>query len=68
MTLVEGIACECFPVAPDLVENLWVVAVLLSAFNELGLHGVNDVLFLLTHGLSQGVAFTSGEVGQQTAQ
>ena len=39
-----------------------------TALNELRLHGVNDILFLLTHRLTQGVALTTGEVGQQSRQ
>ena len=40
------------------------MAVLLSAFDKLRLHCVNDSLLLLTHCLTQGIRFASGEVGK----
>ena len=64
VALVEGVGGELLPVAPYLFEHLRVVAVGLSALDELRLHGVHDVLLLLSHGLAQGVALASGEVGQ----
>ena len=64
VALVEGVGSKLLPVAPNLVEYLGVVPVLLSALDELGLHLVYDVLLLLTHGLTQGVRLTTGEVGQ----
>ena len=66
MRLVEGIGSKRLPVTPYLLQHLGVVAVLLTALNELGLHGVNDVFLFLTHRLTQGVALASGKVGQQT--
>ena len=64
MRLVECVRCELLPVCPYLFEYLRVVAVLLSAFDELRLHRVNNSLLLLTHCLTQGVRFASGEVGK----
>ena len=40
------------------------MAVFLSAFDELRFHRVNDSLLLLTHCLTQGIRFASGEVGK----
>ena len=68
MRLVECIGGEGFPVAPDLLQHLRVIAILLSSFNELRLHLFNDGLLLLSHGLAQLVALTAGEVGEQSAQ
>ena len=44
------------------------MTVLLATLDELRLHGVDNVLLLLTHRLTQGVALTTGKVGQQTRQ
>ncbi len=66
MRLVEGVGGELLPVAPYLVEHLRVVAVLLAALDELGLHGVDYVLLLLTHGLAQRIALASCETRQLT--
>ena len=44
------------------------MTVLLSAFNKHRFHGVNDILFLLTHSLTKGVTLTTGKVGQLTGQ
>ena len=68
VTLVEGVRSKLLPVGPYLLEHLRVVSVFLSALDKLRLHGVNDVLLLLTHGLTQGVALASGEVGKLTRQ
>ena len=55
MALVEGIGGKLLPVAPYLVENLRIVTILLTSFDELGLHLVYDILLLLTHRLTQGI-------------
>ena len=68
MRLVEGVGGKLLPVGPDLLQNLRIVSVLHAAIDKLRLHGVNDILLLLTHGLTQGVALTTGEVGQLTRQ
>ena len=68
MRLIEGVGGESFPVGPYLLEHLRIVTVLLTALDELGFHGVDDILFLLTHRLTEGVALTTGEVGQQSRQ
>ena len=44
------------------------MTVLLAAFNKHRFHGVNDILFLLTHSLTKGVTLTTGKVGQLTRQ
>ena len=62
--LIEGIGSELLPVCPYLVENLRVMVVLLSTFDELRLHGVNDSLLLLTHGLAERIALASREVSE----
>ena len=49
---------------PYLLQDGRVVTVLLTTLNELGFHGVDDFYLLLTHGLTQGVALATGEVGQ----
>ena len=64
MRLVERIGSKSLPVAPNLLENLWIVTILLAALNELRLHCIYDVLFLLTHRLTKSVTLTSCEVGQ----
>ena len=68
MRLVERIGCELLPVCPDLIQHLGVVAILFTALNEFRLHGVDNILFLLTHSLTQRIALTTGEVGQLTGQ
>ena len=64
MALVEGVRGKLLPVRPYLLEHLGVVAVGLSAFDELWLHRVDYGLLLLAHGLAQRVALASGEVGE----
>ena len=68
MRLVEGVGGEGFPVAPYLLKHLRIVTILHTTFDELRLHGVDDILLLLTHRLTQGVALTTGEVGQQSGE
>ena len=68
MTFVEGIGGKLLPVAPYLLQHLGVMTVLHSSLYELGLHGIHDILFLLTHGFAQSIALAAGEVGQQSAQ
>ena len=64
MALVEGIGGKLLPVAPNLVEYLRIVSVLLTSLDKFGLHLVYDVLLLLTHRFTQCVRLTTGEVGQ----
>ena len=66
MRLVEGIRGESFPVTPYLFQYLWIVSVLLSTLNEFGFHGINNVLLLFTHCLTQGITLTTGKVCQQS--
>ena len=66
--LVEGILGKFLPFAPDFLQNFLVVAVFLAAVDEFRLHLIDEGLYLLTHRLSQGVAFASGEVGQFSRQ
>ena len=66
MRLVEGVGSKLLPVGPYLFQYLGVVSVLLSAGDEFGFHVVQLVAQLLTHGLTQGIRFASGKVGQQT--
>ena len=68
MRLIEGVGGEFLPVGPYLLKHLRVVTVLHAAFDELRLHGIYDVLLLLTHRLTQRVALASGEVCQLTAE
>ena len=68
MRLVEGIGGKLLPVGPNLLQHLGIVAVPLSTLDEFGFHGVNDVFLLLTHRLTQGIALTTGEVGQLARQ
>ena len=68
MRLVEGVGGKLLPVGPYLFQYRFVMAVFLATLDEFGLHGVNDVLLLLTHRLTQGVTLTSGEVGQQSRE
>ena len=64
MRLVEGVGGELLPVGPYLFQYLRVVAVLLAALNEFGLHGVDDILFLFTHRLTQGITLTTRKICQ----
>ena len=64
MRLVEGIGGKLLPVGPYLLKYCRVMAVFLATIDEFGFHGVNDVFLLLTHGLTQGIALTTGEVSQ----
>ena len=66
MRLVEGVGGERLPVGPYLLKHLRVMAVALATLDELWLHGINDVLLLLTHSLTKGVTLTSREVGELT--
>ena len=68
MRLVEGVGGELLPVGPYLLKNLRIVSVFLATLDEFRLHGVDDVLLLLTHRLTQGIALATGEVGQLSAQ
>ena len=68
MGLVEGIGSELFPVLPDLVQHLLVMAVLLTAFIEERFQLVHLVDLLLTHRLAQGIALATGETCQLTRQ
>ena len=64
MRLVEGVGSEFLPVCPYLFKHLRVMPVLDTAFDKLRFHLVNDVLFLLTHRLTQRITLTSREVCQ----
>ena len=64
MRLIEGIRSKIFPVAPYLLQDGRVVSILLATLDELGLHGIYDFYLFLTHGLTQGITLTTGEVGQ----
>ena len=66
MRLIKGIGGKLLPVGPYLFQYLRVVTILLATLHEFGLHGIDDILFLLTHGLTQGVTLATGEVGQLT--
>ena len=44
------------------------MTILFSALDKLRLHGIYDILFLLTHGLTQGITLTTSEVGKLTAK
>ena len=68
MRLVEGIGCERLPVAPYLVADLLVVPALLTAVDELGLHFVQHVALLLTHGLTQRIGLAAREPGELLRQ
>ena len=68
MGFVEGIGSELFPVCPYLLKYLGIVTSLYPTLYELGLHGIDDVFLLLTHGLAQGVALASGEACELAAQ
>ena len=68
MRFVKRIRCKLFPVGPDFLQHLRVMSVLLSTFNELRLHVIQLVTQLLTHGLTQGIRFTTRKVGQQARQ
>ena len=68
MRLVESIRCKLLPVTPYLFQYLRIMTVTHTALDKLGLHGIYDVLLLLTHRLTEGIALASGEVGQQATQ
>ena len=65
---VESIRSKFLPVAPDLLQDLRIVSVLRALLEKLRLHRVDDGLFLLTHGLTQGITLTTSEVGQLTGE
>ena len=68
MRFVKRIRCKLFPVGPDFLQHLRVMSVLLSTFNKFRLHVIQLVTQLLTHGLTQGIRFTTRKVGQQARQ
>ena len=68
MGLVEGIRCELLPVCPDLLEHVLRMSVLCTSFDKEALEAVQHVLELLTHGLTERICLTSGEVGKLTRQ
>ena len=61
MRFVEGIRSERFPVAPYFLAYFRIVAVFLRSLDELGLHLVQHILFLLTHRLAQRVGLAARE-------
>ena len=68
MRLIERIGSERLPIAPYLLEHLWIVTILYTTINELWLHRIDDILFLLTHRLTQRIALTTGKIGQETRE
>ena len=68
MGLVERVAGKRLPVLPDLLERVGVVAALVSALEELGLHLGDQVALLLAHRLPQRVGLTLGEAGELLRQ
>ena len=64
MTLVEGIGSKFLPVAPYLLKYGRIVSIFLSALDKFRFHGIYDGLLLLSHGLTQSIALTAGEIGQ----
>ena len=68
MRLVEGVGGKLLPVAPDFLQHGGVIAVFHAAFDELRLHGVDNLFLLLTHCLAQRITLATGEVSQLTAQ
>ena len=52
MRLVERIRSEFLPVGPYLLEDLRIVAVLLTTLDKHRLHGIDDIFLLLTHRLT----------------
>ena len=63
VTLVEGIFGKGSPVVPNLFQHLRIVAVGLPAGHKLGVHVVELVAELFTHGFAEVVALAAGEVG-----
>ena len=68
MRFVECVRCELFPVGPNLLEYLLVVAVVLSTVDELGLQLVELGFEFFTHGLAQCVALAACKVGKQARE
>ena len=66
--LVEGVRGKGFPVGPNLLQTLSIVAIRLAALQEIGLHLVDDVLLLFAHGLSKAVGLTFRKAGELLAQ
>ena len=62
--LVKGILGKLFPVFPDLVQDLFRVAVCHSSSHKLVLEGVQDVDLLFAHGLAELVCLAFGEAGK----
>ena len=59
--LVEGVRGKGFPVGPNLLQTLSVVAIRLATLQEIGLHLVDDVLLLLAHRLPKAVGLALRE-------
>ena len=68
MALVERIRGKLLPVRPNLFQHFRVVAILLSALDELGIHVVQLFYQLLTHSLTQCIALASRKIGQLAGQ
>ena len=68
MALIERIRGKLLPVRPNLFQHFRVVAILLSALDELGIHVIQLFYQLLTHSLTQCIALASRKIGQLTGQ
>ena len=66
--LVESVARKRLPVLPDLLQGVRIVAALVSALEEFGLHLGDQVAFFLAHRFPQGVGLALGEASQLLAE
>ena len=64
MRFVESIRSKLLPIAPYLLQGLWVMPILLTLFDELGLHRIYYGFLLFSHGFAESIALTTGEIGQ----
>ncbi len=68
MALIESIRSELLPVTPDLLKDFRIMAILDASLYELRFHRIDNVLLLLTHGLTQSIRLATSKVGQKTRQ
>ena len=61
MRLVEAVSRENLDFLPNLVKLLFWIAVFLSAFDELGVHGFHELDFFLADGAAEDVGRTKRE-------
>ncbi len=61
MRFIEGVGCKGFPIFPNFLKDGRIVTTLCAPRDKLGLHFVQDVAQLFTHGLPEHVRLALGK-------